>query len=216
MAVEDVLEVRRKREVHVEEVGHVDHVVDDLAAVCALDADGVPGPVAPLVRIRTFDVGDRDVSRCGCAFRVVPDEQHVVLFERGPRPGARAARYAFGVRNARAFTIAGPAPVVERASDGIVLDFSPAEVAAHMPAVCVENVQCSIGRLKHDQLGSERLDRVRLPVAERIRETDAVPAPREAGLMFAGIDVSNRSGAGGCVRYHDGSCPAVVNVRSSR
>ena len=67
VALEHVLEVGREREVDVEEVRHVDDVVDDLAAVRALDQDRVPGPVGPVGRERALDpAGSSPPAAAGC------------------------------------------------------------------------------------------------------------------------------------------------------
>ena len=58
VALEDVLEVRRQTEVDVEEVRHVGDVVDDLAAIGALDEHPVPLPVRPLVARGLRNLGD--------------------------------------------------------------------------------------------------------------------------------------------------------------
>ena len=83
---EDVLEVRRHRAVHVEEVGHVDNVVDDLPAVGSHQR-GVPMPVGPSSLFPRCAESPRRPGRI--ALRIVPDEQQAVLLhgQPGRRPG---------------------------------------------------------------------------------------------------------------------------------
>src|SRR5690606_6719158 len=97
VALEDVLEVARERVVDVEEVRHVDDVVDDLTAVGALDAQALPAPVRPLVGAVTGDLRDGDVLRRRVALRVVPDVQLAVALEGRPGAGLRDRRDAPGV-----------------------------------------------------------------------------------------------------------------------
>ena len=170
-------------------------------------------------------VGDLDLGRRRVALGVVPDEEHPVLLERGPRAGAGAQRDALGVGDADALALGRPAPVVERAGDVAVLDRALREVAAHVPAVPVEHVQRAVGAGQHDQLGAERLDRVRLAVAELVAQAEAVPAAREPLGQHAGIDGAHRGCSPACVmapstpldrntgtRYRNGSRDASADA----
>ena len=185
-ALEDVAEAGREREVHVVEVRHVGDVVDQLAAVGALDRDGVPAPgrvglvglaqrLADTRQLRRQDavVGRRSLG-------VVPHQQLAVADGGLVAVGARAQRDPPGVRDLLALAVAAPAPVVERAGDLVALDLALGEVAAHVPAVAVEGVEVALAVLPDHQLGAEPLDRVRFAVGERRGQPEAVPTAGEA------------------------------------
>ncbi len=63
--------------------------------------------------------------------------------------------------------------------DRVALDPALAQVATHVPAVGIESLHVALAVGEHDQLGAERLDRVRLAALEGLREADAVPAASE-------------------------------------
>ena len=144
MALEDVLEVGRQRAVDVVEMRHIDDVVDDLAAV-ALHDGGVPMPVGPLVAGGALDARDGDSGWRRLALGVVPDEQHAVLFQRGPGLPCGPAGVCAAVGHLLASPVAAPAPVVERAGDLVALDLALRQVTAHVPAVAVEHVDVASG-----------------------------------------------------------------------
>jgi len=75
VALEHVFEVRGQTEVDVEEVRHIGDVVDDLAAVAALDEHRVPPPVGPLVVGEFGDLRNTHLFLRWIALVVVPDEQ---------------------------------------------------------------------------------------------------------------------------------------------
>src|SRR5699024_7348238 len=114
------------------------------ATVGILHQHRVPGPVAPLVAVGGVDVGDVDAVRGRVALRVVPDEQLAVPFQHAPGLGPGAQRYALGVRNGLALAVAAPAPVVEGAGDLVALDRPLCQVATHVSAVRVEDVQFAV------------------------------------------------------------------------
>ena len=143
--------------------------------------------------------GDLDLGRRRVALRVVPDEEHPVLLERRPRAGAGTQRDPLGVGDADALALGRPAPVVERAGDVAVLHGALREVAAHVPAVAVEHVQRPVVAGEHDQLGAERLDGVRLAVAEGVEQSEAVPATGVPLGQHAGIDGAHRGRRPACV-----------------
>ena len=167
-----------QRAVDVEEVRHVDDVVDDLAAV-GVDDGGVPEPVGPLVAGRALDPGDGHVRGRRLALGVVPDEQHAVLLQGRSRRGAGQPRAPGGVGDLLAPAVAAPAPVVERAGDLVALDRALGQVAAHVPAVAVEHVDLAVAAAEDDQLLPEGVDGVRLAVAEVPDQPQAVPAAGE-------------------------------------
>ena len=140
--------------------------------------------VAPSIRGMATSVGRR------LALGVVPDEQHAVLLQGGPGRGA-GQRGTRGVGHLLAPAVAAPAPVVERARDLVALHRRPAKVAAHVPAVAVEDIDLAVLAAEHDQLLPEGVDGVRLAVAEIADQPQAVPAagePRRGGL---GLDLPN-------------------------
>ncbi len=163
---EDVLEVTREREVDVVEVRHVDHVVDDLAAVRALDEQRIPGPVGPFRGAESLDLGNRHVGGRRVALRVVPDVELPVALDGRPGPGPRQRRDTSRVRDSRALAVAAPAPVVERTRDGITLHGAVRQVATHVTAVGVEHTEGPVGRLEHHQRRAERIDLMRGAVLE--------------------------------------------------
>ena len=140
MPFEHVLEVGGERVVDVEEVGHVDDVVDHLAAV-GVDGDLVPDPIRPFVAERSLDSGNGDICRRWLAFGIVPDEQHAVLVERLPAARLRDRGHAARVRDLLAPTARTPSPVVERARHLVTLDGALTQVTTHVPAVSVEDGQ---------------------------------------------------------------------------
>ncbi|CRK50281.1 conserved hypothetical protein [Rhodococcus sp. RD6.2] len=200
MALEDVLEVLRESEVNVEEVRHVDDVVHDLAAVRALDLEAVPLPVGPVVGQDLREFRDRDVLRRRVALGVVPDEQHSVALQRRPRTGAGERRNTPGVGDVGALAVAAPAPVMEGARDGVALDAALAQVAAHVPAVRVENLELALAVGEDDELGAERFDTVRLAVEELSLEADAVPTTRKPRGGGSHVDLANLAACGSAAR----------------
>jgi hypothetical protein len=158
VALEDVLEVRRETEVDVEEVRHVGDVVDDLAAVGALDQDRVPLPVGPLVAGEFGDVGDPHLGRGRIALVVVPHVQQSAAHVGRPGAGAGHPRRALRIRHQLALAVATPAPVVEGAGHLVALDGALRQVTAHVPAVAVEDLELAAGVGEHDELGAEYLD----------------------------------------------------------
>jgi hypothetical protein len=77
---------------------------------------------------------------------------------------------------------------VERAGDLVALDGALGQVAAHVPAVAVENLDVTLRIGEDHQLGAERLNRMRFAVQEVLRDAQAVPAPGVPGRQGAGID----------------------------
>ena len=178
-ALEDVAEARREREVHVVEVRHVHDVVDQLAAVGVGDRHDLPGPVGVEPVVEPGQHRRQDVHVRLGALGVVPDQQLVVADDDRVLLGPGPQRHPPRVGDLLALAVAAPAPVVERAGDLVALDRALGQVAAHVPAVAVEDVEVALGVLPHDQLAAERLDPVRLAVAEGVRQPEAVPAARE-------------------------------------
>jgi hypothetical protein len=182
----------------VKEVRHVGDVVDDVAAVGAFDEDAVPPPVGPLVA-----VGFRDVRNAHGGIRrivlvVVPDEQQAAAHVGRPRPGPGCLGCALGVGDQLAAAVATPAPVVEGAGDLVALDSALRQVAAHVSAVPVEDLDVPLRVGERDQLGAESLNGVRLTVLEVLCNAQAVPAAGVSGRQVAGIDFpdADRFGVG--------------------
>jgi len=189
--LEDVLEERRERVVHVEEVRHVDDVVDDLAAV-GVDLGGVPDPLGPLVAQRTLDTRDVHVLvGRRLALGVMPDEEHAVLIQRRPGAGLGDRGNTAGVGDVGTAALAVPTPIVERTRDRVALDLALAQVATHVAAVGVEDLDVALAVGEHDQLGAEGVDRVRLSVLEGLRQTEAVPTTGETGGGDTGDDLAD-------------------------
>ena len=78
---------------------------------------------------------------------------------------------------------------MERARDLVALHLTLAEVATHVPAVAVEDVDLAVVAAEHDQLRSERVNGVRLPVAELSGQAQAMPPASESGRRCLGFDV---------------------------
>ena len=78
------------------------------------------------------------------ALVVVPDEQQAAADVGVPRAGAGQPRRALGVGHQLALAVAAPAPVVERAGDLVALDGALGQVAAHVPAVAVEDLELAL------------------------------------------------------------------------
>ncbi len=123
---------------------------------------------------------------------VVPDEELAVLLGADPRAGARERRNAAGVGNVGALAGAVPAPVVERARDVVALDLSLRQVAAHVAAVGVEDLEVAVGVGPDYELRAERVDGVGLAVPERLAQAEAVPASRVPRPGFSDVDLANR------------------------
>ena len=209
VALEDVLEVRRQPEVDVEEVRHVGDVVDDLAAVGALDEHRVPPPVGPPVVGELRDLRDAHLGLRWVALVVVPDEQQPAAHVGLPRAGAGQPGCALGVGHQLAFAVATPAPVVERAGDLVALDRALREVAAHVAAVAVEDLDVAMGVGEHDQHGAEDLDPVRLAVEVVLHRAEAVPTAGKPVGQGSGVDLANASSGG--FRRHDTPPSGVSN-----
>ena len=69
---------------------------------------------------------------------------------------------------------------MERAGDFVALDGALRQIAAHVPAETVEDVQIAVRVGEHDQMGAERLDPMRLAVQVILDRAQAVPAARIA------------------------------------
>ena len=182
MALEDVAEARREREVHVVEVRHVDDVVDELAAVGALDRHDLPDPVgvgvgadAGQLRAAGCRGRPREPSTSCHTEQLVVDDRGLVLL------GARAQRHPAGVGDRLALAVAAPAPVVERAGDLVALDRALGQVAAHVPAVAVEHVELALASPARRR-ACRRTPRCAcgLPSAKAVGQPEAVPPAREA------------------------------------
>ena len=119
-----------------------------------------------------------------------------------PRPGARRFGRALGVGHQLAAAVAAPAPVVERAGDLVALDGALRQVAAHVPAVAVQDLDVAVRVGENHQLGAERLNRVRFAVQEFLRDAQAVPASGVPGRQGAGIDLPDADRF--CRRYSPG------------
>ena len=130
-------------------------------------------------------------------FGVVPHHQLAVDLQRLPLAGAGQLGDAAGVGNLRAPAgRAVPAPVVERAGDVVALDRAHRQVSAQVPAVAVEHVDVALGVGVDHQLAAERLDAVRLAVAEVIGQAQAVPTAREPRHRRAGVDLPDLGSCG--------------------
>ena len=200
VALEDVLEVRRQAVVDVEEVRHVGDVVDDVAAVGALDQNRVPPPVGPVVAGELRDVGDANFGLRRVALHVVPDEQQAGAHIGVPGAGAGQSRRALGVGHELALAVAAPAPVVERAGHLVALDGALREVATHVAAVPVEHLEFALRVGEDHQHGAEDLDTVRLAVLVVLHWSEAVPAARIPVRQSACVDLADA----GCITTHGG------------
>lgn len=189
VSLEDVLEERRQPVVDVEEVRHVGDVVDDLAAVGALDQHRVPAPVGPVVVLELGDLGDADLGLRRVALDVVPDEQEAAAHVGVPRARARQARRPLGVGDQLALAVTTPPPIVERAGDLVALDGALGEVAAHVPAVAVQHLQLTLGVGEDHQHRAEDLDAVGLAVQVVLHGPQAVPAARVPVRQRACVDL---------------------------
>ena len=118
---------------------HVGDVVDDLAAVGALNQQRVPFPLGPLVGALLGDLRDAYLRLGRVALVVVPDEQQSGAHVGVPRTRAGQFGRPLGVGHQGALAVTAPAPVVERTRHRVALDAALGEVAAHVPAVAVEH-----------------------------------------------------------------------------
>ena len=126
---------------------------------------------------------------------VVPDEQQTAPHIGVPGAGTGQARRALGVGHQLALAVAAPTPVVERAGDLVALDGSLCQIAAHVPAVTVQDLQLALRIGEDHQHGAEDLDAVRLAVLKVLDRPQAVPAPREPIGQRAGVDLANCRGS---------------------
>src|SRR5688572_13889682 len=110
----------------------------------------------------------------------MPDQQLVVDDGRLVALRTCPQRHPLAVGNHLALAVGAPAPVVERAGDLVALDRPLRQVAAHVPAVPVEDAKVALGILEDDELAAEAVNGVRLAVPERVGETKAVPAPSKS------------------------------------
>jgi hypothetical protein len=115
------------------------------------DEDAVPPPLGPFVSGGFGKIGDPESGVRRVAFVVVPDIQQAAAHVGRPCAGACCLGRALGVRHQLAAAVAAPAPVVERAGDLVALDGALGQVAAHVPAVAVEDL--------HDPRASRRKPR---------------------------------------------------------
>jgi hypothetical protein len=80
---------------------------------------------------------------------------------------------------------------VERARDLVALDGTACEVATHVPAVAVEDVDPTVRAAEHHEPLTEGVHGVRGAIAEIPDESEAVPSPRETDRWSIGLDESN-------------------------
>ena len=80
---------------------------------------------------------------------------------------------------------------MERAGDLVALDGALGQVAAHVPAVAVEDLEVAVGVGEDHQHGAEDLDAVRLAVQVVLHRAKAVPAARVPVRQRAGVDLAN-------------------------
>ena len=141
-------------------------------------------------------------SGCGgLPSMVVPDEQQAAAHVGRPGPGAGQSWRALGVGHQLALAVAAPAPVVERAGDLVALDGALRQVAAHVPAVAVQDVHVAVRVGEHHEVRAERLDPVRLAVQVILDRAKAVPAAGIPVGQGAGVDLANTGSLGS----HDAS-----------
>src|SRR6476659_4254192 len=178
----------------VEEMRHVGDVVDDVAAVGALDEDRVPPPIGPVAAGELRNIGDLNLWWRWFALVVVPDEQQTAADIGRPRTRARQSRCALGVAHQLALAVAAPAPVVKGAGDFVALDGALGEVAAHVSAVAVQDLDVAMGVGKDHQHGAENLDAVRLTVQVVLHRAKAVPAACVPVRQHPGVDLANACG----------------------
>jgi hypothetical protein len=197
--------------VDVEEVRHVGDVVDDLAAIAALDEHRIPPPFGPFVAGGFGDVRNPDLLRRRVALVVIPDEQQSATDVGGPRPGTGQSRGALGVGHQLAFAVAAPAPIVERAGDLVALDGALGQVSAHVAAVSVEHLHLAVRVGEDDQHGAEDLDAVRLAVQVIPHRPEAVPATCVPVRQRAGVDLADSCGFGS-----HGGPPVSVSLTRTR
>src|SRR6202008_4737115 len=95
-----------------------------------------------------------------------------------PGPGAGQPWCPLCVRDELALAVAAPAPIVERAGDLVALDGALRQVAAHMPAEAVEDLDGPLRVGEHHQHAAEDLDPVRLAVQVVLYRAEAVPTAR--------------------------------------
>ncbi|MNP32098.1 hypothetical protein D3C76_1252610 [compost metagenome] len=169
------------------EVRHVRDVVDQFAAV-GVDLKLGHFPLGPLVVEAGIDARDRLFLDGRIAFRVVPDEQQVVLLCHRPGLDLCPRRNALGVGNVVADPIGAPAPFMEGAADGVALDAALAQVRAHVRAVAVEDVDLPVLPGEGHQAGAEGIQAVSLAVAVLGSQAQAMPAAGIAGFQLLGFD----------------------------
>src|SRR6202022_4430508 len=104
-------------------------------------------------------------------------------------PGAGQPGGSFGVRHQLALAVPTPSPVVEGAGDFVALDGALRQVAAHVPAVAIQNLDVAVGVGEDHQHGAEDFDPVRLTVEVVLPRSKAVPAPRVPIRQCAGVDL---------------------------
>src|SRR5690606_38808042 len=122
-------------------------------------------------------------------------------------------RRALGVGHQLALAVATPAPVVERAGDLVALDGALRQVATHVPAVAVQDLQVARGVREHREFGAEDLHAVRLAVQEILHGSQAVPAAGVAVGQGAGVDLANA--AVGCFSRHFAPPVSLTRTRYS-
>ncbi len=83
---------------------------------------------------------------------------------------------------------------MEGARDLVALHLALGEVAAHVTAVAVEDVDPAVPTTEDHQLLAERVDRMGLAVAEIPGQPQAMPATGESGRCRFGLDLPNLIG----------------------
>ena len=110
----------------------------------SVDRHDLPEPVGVLAGAETGQLRRQDVvsgsePSTSCQISTWP-----LRITDGVALGAGAQRHPAGVRDLLALAVAAPAPVVERAGDLVALDRALGEVAAHVPAVAVQDVDLAL------------------------------------------------------------------------
>ena len=182
--------------VDVEEVRHVDDVVDDLATVGVRRRWCTSASRSTRRSSRPRSAGSSRPAAAGCARgrsrRTTSRPARAWSTSRcGPAAGTRLLYGTFLHR---------PSPPQRQSWKGQAIS-SPLtspwrQVAAHVPAVAVEDVDLAVAATEDHQLLAERVDRVWLPVTEIFGQTQAVPSAGEACRRRFGFDLPNLVGSG--------------------
>lgn len=84
---------------------------------------------------------------------------------------------------------------MERTGDLVALDLTVGQIATHVPAVGVQDIDLAVLAAEDHQLAAEGIDRVRFSIAQITGQSEAMPASRIPCRRGLRLDLTDLFGA---------------------